>query len=691
MPRALPIVFFLALLGLAAWRIQPVKAGQAAIPPKRPGHENILFWVNHNGLSQLDVLGEVEFGDMARILARRRANEAKIRSLRDTFTFPVQKVELLDTADTFRVDWDGNDWVWRHKPSAFVLGANLTFNLPLIVHNRSASPVEVDARYQATTSDSSFAPVSIAANQASGFFLRVVETNPGAVKGTLTVKAGARETSAEVRFDVRPLARLQVTLAEPARVYITGSDGLAYAPAGHSDRMTAMGAEHYFYAQGSFELDVPAGQTTIEAVRGIEYEPQSKTVDLKAGAATTVALSPSRWVQMTREGWYSSDAHIHANYSATHHQTVSAEDIRLQTLAEDVNYSNLMVANSSGAFLHDQQYFEGKPHRLSTPGHLMVWGEEMRNAGVYGHMCFYNLKRLVEPLYTGFRNTPNWEDYPPNYEQAKAARAQGGAVTYAHPTRSAVFETSSAAELPVDLALGEVDAMDVLANTDEMTSMQLWYRLLNCGLRLAISAGTDSFTNVADHYIPGGGRLYAWSGDRLDVDTWIASYKSGRSFASNGPMISLKVDGKEPGSDLRLAAGRRKVTVEGTLRTKVAVDRLELIVNGAVAKALPIGASFREELDLSQSSWVALRALGPWNRAIVNDKQVFAHTSPVYVHLGGGKIVVREDARFYREWVEKLIAKTERNGRFANESKRAEVTALFRKALDYYRSLEVTP
>lgn len=689
MRRALLLAGFAGLMGAALWRIRPMQAGQGAVPPVRPGHENILFWANHNGLSQLDVLGEVEFSDMARMLARRQSNSEKIRALRDTFTFPAREMQRLDVDGVFRLEWDGAELRWLAKPAAFVLGAHFTFNLPVIVHNRSALPVSFEGKFQATASDSAFPAAQVPANQASGFFLRVVEMNPGPAKGTLSLRANGKDAAAEVAFDVRPLARLKVKLAEPARVYLTGPDGLAYAPAGHISRMTAMSAEYYFYAPaGEFELDVPAGRTTIEAVRGIEYEPVQAVVETKPGQVNMATLAPKRWIHMAREGWYSSDAHIHANYSAAHHQTISAEDIRLQTFAEDLNYSNLMVANSIGAFVHDEQYFEGKPHRLSSPAHVMQWAEEMRNNGPYGHMCFYNLKTLVEPLYTGFRNTRYWEDYPANYTQAKAARAQGGAVTYAHPTRSAVFETSSAAELPVDLALGEVDAMDVLANTDEITSMELWYRLLNCGLRLAISAGTDAFTNVADHYIPGGGRVYGWSGERLNTAAWLDSYKRGRSFASNGPMISLKVDGREAGSELKFPAGSRKVVVEGTLRTKLPVDRLELIVNGKVAAALERGPSFRREITLESSSWIALRALGPWHRMVVNDKQVFAHTSPVYVHLGDAPMVVAEDARFYREWVEKLIAKVQRNGRFANEERRKEVVALFSRALEFYRQRE---
>ena len=140
----------------------------------------------------------------------------------------------------------------------------------------------------------------------------------------------------------------------------------------------------------------------------------------------------------------------------------------------------------------------------------------------------------------------------------------------------------SARELPVDLALGQVDALDVVSNVDELAAMELWYRLLNCGFRLAISAGTDSFTNVADHYTPGGGRVYVHSGNPLRYQEWVRAYKQGRSFASNGPVVTLTVDGKEPGEDLQFPEGSRpRVRIKASVMTQVPLDRVEVVVNAS--------------------------------------------------------------------------------------------------------------
>jgi hypothetical protein len=40
-------------------KLPPRPAWQACVPLSRPGQEDLTFWLNHNGLEQLDALGEV--------------------------------------------------------------------------------------------------------------------------------------------------------------------------------------------------------------------------------------------------------------------------------------------------------------------------------------------------------------------------------------------------------------------------------------------------------------------------------------------------------------------------------------------------------------------------------------------------------------------------------------------------------
>jgi hypothetical protein len=689
-PRRSRIV--LAAVFLALLIIADRVTGQSAVSMSLPGQEDLSFWVNHNGLLQFDVEGPVGFGDMARVLLRRRANDEAITPLRDRFTFRVQDPAALRTPDIFQAEYANGALVWRDLPSQrFVAGTGRTFNLPIVVSNRDATEFRFDALFGNASMESVARQVSVPPGKSVPLFLRAVETHPGASEGKLSLRHSRGDLTAEVKFDIRPLVPLRVRIVDErtrpstARVYLTGSDGLAYAPAGSSARIAAMSAEYFFHADDTFDLTLPAGETLIEATRGPEYRVVSQRVTLQAGTPVETTLRLARWVHMTQQGYWSADVHIHANYTAPHHQTIEPRDVRLQLSAEDLNYGNMMVANSSGAFIHDRQYFEAQPNRLTTPETFIYWNEENRSSA-YGHMCFLGLKRLVEPFYNGFRNTPFADDYPANFPLAQEVFDQGGAVSYAHPGMVPAFEQASIKEMPADLALGQHPAMDVLSNNDEGACMEMWYRLLNCGFRVPISAGTDSFTNVMDHYVAGGGRIYVQAGPRFDYRGWLEAYRQGRSFASNGPVVKLEVDGKSPGDEIRLDAPR-SVTVKALMNTQVPVDRFELVINGRVVESTP-GREISKHIPIERSSWIAVRALGPRHRLILNDTGAFAHTSPVYVTVGGRPVRERDDIRFYREWVEKLIARAERSGRFSTPERREEVVALFRKALAWYQAAE---
>src|SRR5205823_437057 len=110
-----------------------------------------------NGLEQLDVLGEVGFGDMARILMRRRSNAGLMRELRDRFTFKVRMMSAIRNPDAFWAVVTEDGLAWARQPAAFVIAASYTFNLPLLVENQTGAALRVRAEFQGTTAKSDFA------------------------------------------------------------------------------------------------------------------------------------------------------------------------------------------------------------------------------------------------------------------------------------------------------------------------------------------------------------------------------------------------------------------------------------------------------------------------------------------------------------------------------------------------------
>jgi hypothetical protein len=402
---------------------------------------------------------------------------------------------------------------------------------------------------------------------------------------------------------------------------------------------------------------------------------------------------------MAARGWYSGDSHVHLHTGGPIDVTVA--DALVAARAEGVNYVNLCVSNNVGDDIRDAEMITGKPHPVSTERHLQVFGEEMRSS-IYGHMQFFGISRLVEPQYTGFDGTPHRLDFPANHVMAAEAVRQGGLVTYGHPMfagepfpfgKDLAKPNAAARELPIDAVLGVIHAVDLMSySSDEDLSAELWYRLLNCGLKLSACVGTDALLDRSTEPL-GGERVYVKTSGPLTMESWLDGLKSGRSFVTNGPIPTLEVNGKGPGETCELTeAGNVRVAV--TVESYVPFHKIEVIVNGKVAArdeapGDPVGLRVRRldvELPIGRSSWIALRVRGP-ESPLVFDGPVWAHTSPVYVKMADRPIASRQDAEYFVDWIEHMLRVVEARNRFANTEDRRQVESLFRRAQDEFRKL----
>lgn len=561
------------------------------------------------------------------------------------------------------------------------LGERVT--IPVIVANELDQPTSIRSAY---------GNVKVGACETKGEFLEIVPEVDG--EHTQEIHFSSAGHAATVSFPVRVWKTADLTLKiedeagrpTAARVYVTGADGMAYAPKNALRRIPTgdygqpFAGEPFFYTEGESLLRAPAGKTKIEVVKGFEYASARREQDLKPNQPASVTIRLRRFADLPQRGWYSGETHIHAN--AINNLVVTPQDLWLITRAEDLNIAETLVNNYVDGVVTDRQWFEGRPHRLSNDRYILRFDEEMRNFGLYGHMGFLNLKRIVEPMYTGFPHTHWDEDYPANFLQAQAAKRQGAAVTYVHPGDSG--------EYPIDLALGAMDALDVMSQGDEMIAARAWYKLLNCGLRCAISAGTDSFANVMYHLIPGANRVYVHTGPRLTYAKWIEGYRLGNSFATNGPLLFLTVDGREPGSELRLPAGPASLRIQAEAFSQVPMSKLEILVNGNVVAS---GAGSEDALRIERSitvrgsSWIAARVTGPAYRLVPNDTGVFAHTSPIYCFTGEQRIASREDARAVVAWIDRLIDRVSNQSSIRTPERKQEVLEIFRRGRAYYERI----
>lgn len=279
-----------------------------------------------------------------------------------------------------------------------------------------------------------------------------------------------------------------------------------------------------------------------------------------------------------------------------------------------------------------------------------------------------------------------WDPSRSNLVFVKEARRQGALVCY---------QAGWSREVLPDALLGYVDVVNVCSNSfqryryqpraqysnllgvkgfpeypntaEGMMRMNLdtYYRLLNCGLRLA--TGAESAAGVKSN--PAGyNRAYvrtgsARSGRGPTIGQFREAWRAGRNFVTNGPMIFLTANGsREPGDTIALPREGGEIDVKATAVCDQPLRSLEIVVNGEVAAA---GVSSVEtRLRLRESAWMAARATA--EDGFLTDSELeryrsesdlggerptrlrFGHTSPIYVTVGGAAVRVSrsvEEAR----------------------------------------------
>jgi hypothetical protein len=182
---------------------------------------------------------------------------------------------------------------------------------------------------------------------------------------------------------------------------------------------------------------------------------------------------------------------------------------------------------------------------------------------------FLNIKQLVKPVSLGAGITGAGPDDRPLRPGIEDARKQGGTIIWCHNTFG--FE-----DIPNTVA-GRIDALNVFDGARSGTFEDGYYRFLNIGMRLPISTGTDWF--LYDF-----ARVYAKVPGKLTIPGWLDALKAGRCQATNGPILSLTVDGKEIGDVLNLDKGKT-LHVEISALGRHDFQKLELIQNGKVIQA----------------------------------------------------------------------------------------------------------
>jgi TolB protein len=460
-------------------------------------------------------------------------------------------------------------------------------------------------------------------------------------------------------------ARISVTDARgrfhaPATAWIHGDDGY--------DRAERPFEAHYFHGRGTVAVQVPAGPVRIDIVRGFRQPFESQVVDIAAGGTTQIASTAMPVSSPAAGGghWVSGDAHVHMNYAGLY-RNVPAHLVE-QMAAEDLDIVHALIVNKEQRF-PDIAYSGRGIDPASTPGQIVMHGQEFHTS-YWGHLGILGLSGgTLLPGYSGYPDTAAASLAPTNADVADMAHARGALVGYVHPFDEDPhpFDVHEAqtSELPVDVALGKVDYMEIGGFSDYHATAGVWYRLLNLGFRLPAGNGTDAMTNFASLHGPvGTNRVWVRVPDGpLSVTDWLAGLKAGRSVATNGPLLDFTLGGQPIGAELALSQGQAAVPFTAQLASIVPLDHFELVCNGAVVRTFTLRGARRAAdvsgtVALRHSGWCLLRASSASGEYPVLDKYVYATTSPIYVTVAGERARSRADAAFFIAWIDRVIEST---------------------------------
>jgi hypothetical protein len=471
-------------------------------------------------------------------------------------------------------------------------------------------------------------------------------------------------------------ARLELVTDGPTRIYLVGPDGKPVTPPGVP--AYDKNDEHHFIAPGRLEIDLQPGRYRLSAERGVEHRPAAVDLDLQAGERRRVELRPERWIDLNARGWYSGDLHNHR----------PLEQIPALMAAEGLNLAPTLID-----WVWEDRQRAGAP--ATTEGIRTL------NPRQAYSVLDKEVERLKEGPgavdLLGLRTPIPFEGYrlaPPNTVFTEAAHRQGGYVD----AEKIVWR-----DVAPLVALGQVDSGGIVHNHfnrhtveletaawgmipkwrpefDTVAGMPLWsmevyYHFLNCGFRLAASAGSASGVKA----LPlGYNRVYVHLDEPFSYAAWFRALKAGRSFATNGPLLFLTAAGREPGATVKLARGRAaRIKVEAL--SLAPLDRVEVIFRGRVIRSGPGSLEF--DFSPESDGWVAARAFEPAGRTIR-----FAHTSPVWIDAGRPAGAV-EDARFFLDWIDREIRFYQGLSGFRAEADREAMLDFFRKGRAVYERL----
>ncbi len=412
----------------------------------------------------------------------------------------------------------------------------------------------------------------------------------------------------------------------------------------------------HFVCDGRATVTAAAGTYTWEIERGPEYLKASGKVEVETEKPGSVAVRLQRIADLSQDGWISGDLHVHR----------PVEQIEALMLAEDLRFAPVIGwwnTPAPDAIEVDQTEFRFGDGRI----YCTQAGEDEREGGA---LLYFGLRKPLD-LTVRSREFPS----PMHFVEQAIQQDEGVWIDIEKPFWW---------DVPTWMATGHMSSIGIANNhmfRSEMLTNEAWgrqrdsqrlpdprgngywsqeiyYHILNCGIRIPPSAGSAS--GVLPNPV-GYNRVYVQlEQNDFTRDNWFAALRAGRCFVTNGPLLRVTANDAWPGATLKLKDSLT-VSFQIDLTTNDAVSMVEVIHNGAVVKQISCEPQteqrLRTTLDVTEPGWILVRAI-----ADVDKTFRFASTAPWYIADDSAeRRISRHSTEFFLDWVNDRIERINAN------------------------------
>jgi len=408
-----------------------------------------------------------------------------------------------------------------------------------------------------------------------------------------------------------------------------------------------------FPEEAGLNVRLPVGNYLAYASRGPEYTMETKIVEIFQNDTMELVFRINKVINT--EHLISVDPHMHTIYSdgtvniAERIKSVVAEGVDV-AVATDHNYINDYLPTL---------------HKLGlNPFLATIVGNEVTTGGVI-HFNTYPLLYREDEQNNGAIN-PHRKTATPMFQDSRDKDPQA-LLQVNHPRSGTIgyfnnfgLDPRSAATADKNLDLN-FDVLEALNGpypfSSNEQSINDWLNLMSRGYFFPIVASSDSHT--IDGGQPGYSRTYVFydgkKGEEVDVESVISGMKKGHSFATNGPLVDLKINGTHiPGDIFTAHDSKMDIRIKVESAPWVSVNEVRLIINGERKIIFPVDAKEDPVMKFSQTitlpvekdCYIAAEVLGdkslfpvhqarPRHGLRKNATLPYAVTNPIFIDADG--------------------------------------------------------